>query len=125
DVYRRRAVGRRLLAVLGVVLGAASAWLPTSSAVFVGTTTNPGSAVAASSNFLAGSLYRFGANNDPPLNPVQFGPDTWLSVATSNDHVCGIQPDNTLWCWGYNDRAQLGQGTTDGMWHAPTQVGAA
>jgi alpha-tubulin suppressor-like RCC1 family protein len=38
-------------------------------------------------------------------------------------HTCGVQTDDTLWCWGANSDGQLGDGTrTDRV--VPTQIGA-
>src|SRR5439155_17451782 len=28
---------------------------------------------------------------------------TWTAIAAQVDHVCGIQSDHSLWCWGKND----------------------
>jgi alpha-tubulin suppressor-like RCC1 family protein len=35
----------------------------------------------------------------------------WASVSAGNAHTCGIKDDATLWCWGANDRGQLGDGS--------------
>lgn len=65
-------------------------------------------------------------------SPTQIGSSTsWTNVsAGSGDgsvgaraHTCGRQDDGTLWCWGLNDRGQLGDGTTTDRW-LPTQIGA-
>lgn len=39
----------------------------------------------------------------------------WLYVALSNegDYSCGLRSDNSAYCWGNNDKGQLGNGTTD------------
>lgn len=31
----------------------------------------------------------------------------WLTVAVGDSHVCGIQTDRTMWCWGNNALGQL------------------
>jgi alpha-tubulin suppressor-like RCC1 family protein len=36
-----------------------------------------------------------------------------ITVATLGAHTCGLTPDNVAYCWGANDRGQLGDGTTD------------
>lgn len=36
----------------------------------------------------------------------------WKSAMTGADHSCGIQTDQTLWCWGANGAGQLGIGGT-------------
>ena len=41
--------------------------------------------------------------------PVQTDISQWLKVDVGNDHACAIAgTDNSLWCWGSNDRLQLG-----------------
>ena len=41
--------------------------------------------------------------------PVQTNISQWLKVDVGNDHACAIAgTDNSLWCWGSNDRLQLG-----------------
>lgn len=47
---------------------------------------------------------------DPRDKPtkVTVGPAQWLYVSTSATHSCGIDVDGSLWCWGQNDRLQLG-----------------
>jgi len=37
--------------------------------------------------------------------------------------TCAVRDDGTLWCWGFNDNGQVGDGTTTTR-EAPTQVGA-
>lgn len=36
----------------------------------------------------------------------------WITVTTGSDHICGIKPDNTLWCWGGIDWGKIGLGYT-------------
>lgn len=36
----------------------------------------------------------------------------WVQVSTSGYHTCGVKSDGTTWCWGYNWRGELGDGTT-------------
>ena len=35
---------------------------------------------------------------------------TWLSLSSGNDHVCAINTDKKLFCWGMNNWGQLGNG---------------
>jgi alpha-tubulin suppressor-like RCC1 family protein len=35
-----------------------------------------------------------------------------VDVAPGVRHVCALRDDATVWCWGNNDRGQLGDGTT-------------
>jgi alpha-tubulin suppressor-like RCC1 family protein len=56
------------------------------------------------------------------------GGGVWKSVfvmAMSARHTCGIKDDDTLWCWGSNNRGQLGLGTVGGSQTTPQQVGTA
>jgi alpha-tubulin suppressor-like RCC1 family protein len=34
-----------------------------------------------------------------------------LAIAPGRRHVCALRSDATVWCWGKNDRGQLGDGT--------------
>lgn len=42
-------------------------------------------------------------------------------VAIGGDHSCASKTDGTVWCWGWNQRGQLGDGTTTSK-SAPAQV---
>lgn len=62
--------------------------------------------------------------------PVQVGEDTdWVDVDAGTSHVCGVRAVDesgagTLWCWGNNARAQLGDGTRTTRTR-PVQIGEA
>jgi len=85
-----------------------------------------------------GTLWCWGLNNVGQLGmgdttyvqpPAQVGTQTWKSVAIhaewdDTDHACGIQLDDTLWCWGGNPDGELGLGTTDNE-TSPRHVGQA
>lgn len=34
-------------------------------------------------------------------------------LAVGGGHVCALEKDGTVWCWGANDKGQLGTGSTD------------
>ena len=34
-----------------------------------------------------------------------------LSIAPGFRHACALKKDGSVWCWGKNDRGQLGDGT--------------
>jgi alpha-tubulin suppressor-like RCC1 family protein len=81
------------------------------------------------------SLWCWGDNTygqlgqDPTTTPTIITPTevdtgtTWSSVATGIDHSCGIQSDDTLWCWGNNDEGQLGDGSNNQSL-TPKQIGS-
>ena len=43
------------------------------------------------------------------------GGGTWKSISSNySQHTCAIKTDDTLWCWGYNEEGQLGDGSMSG-----------
>lgn len=92
-----------------------------------------------------GRLYCWGDNATDqigaPLDDLQtstpHGVDlaaSWRSVAVGRNHACGIQTDDTLWCWGANNNGQLGIGdevgssiprNVDGQWSAVSVGGTS
>lgn len=48
----------------------------------------------------------------------------WMQVSAGSSHTCGILDDGTLWCWGWGDYGQLGDGGTsaDHVQPSPTLV---
>jgi len=38
---------------------------------------------------------------------------SWVSVSSGIYHTCGVKTDGTLYCWGYNNYGQLGDGTNN------------
>ena len=81
------------------------------------------------------SLYCWGTNggvlgDGTRLNrkrPVRIGMDNdWVALATGASHICGVREGidgRTLWCWGGNEKGQLGVGSSTEML-VPTQVGS-
>jgi alpha-tubulin suppressor-like RCC1 family protein len=58
-------------------------------------------------------------------DPVQVsgGANDWAAVQAGVFHTAAIKADGTLWVWGYNERGQLGDGTT-AYRTTPSTVGA-
>ena len=55
--------------------------------------------------------------------PLQVGTDTnWASVAAGGGHTCATRTNRTLWCWGLDNKGQLGSGNTD-LQTAPVRIG--
>jgi alpha-tubulin suppressor-like RCC1 family protein len=48
-------------------------------------------------------------------SPV-YGNMVFSTLSVGGTHQCALKIDGTAWCWGYNDRGQLGLGTVDPMW---------
>ncbi len=49
----------------------------------------------------------------------------WRTLAVGQGHVCAIQQDGSLWCWGRNTNGQLGIGPEPGQTRVPGRVGSA
>ncbi|WP_088288040.1 hypothetical protein [Kineosporia sp. A_224] len=43
--------------------------------------------------------------------PAAALPAGWAQVSAGDAHTCAVGQDKTLWCWGENNRGQLGVGT--------------
>ncbi|MBW1905325.1 MAG: hypothetical protein JRD92_11210 [Deltaproteobacteria bacterium] len=48
---------------------------------------------------------------------------SWRQVSVGAHHVCAVQPDDRVWCWGYDSNGQLGDGTSTGSQGAPQTTG--
>jgi alpha-tubulin suppressor-like RCC1 family protein len=55
--------------------------------------------------------------------PQRIGNKLWQSVAAGQGHSLAVRSDGTLWAWGDNSSAQLGNGTLVST-NRPVQVGA-
>ncbi len=72
-----------------------------------------------------GRLYCWGANTagqvgngstDNAFEPVEILPvdaSGWENVAVGGDHTCAIDSNGQLWCWGLNERDQIGTGESN------------
>ena len=65
-----------------------------------------------------GQLGNGSTDSAPRLTPVRVQTDAEFTVVAAGfTHTCALKRDGTAWCWGANDTAQLGDGTTK---NAPT-----
>lgn len=82
-----------------------------------------------------GRLYCWGSDGSGELGdgfpevsqpaPVQVGvATTWAAVTTGAGHTCATKTNGRLYCWGWGDRGQLGNGGHTNQ-YTPTQVGVA
>ncbi len=64
-----------------------------------------------------------GTNNSSSIVPIQIGTATnWQFIAAGAEHSMAIKTDGTLWAWGRNSEAQLGDGTNNNS-NVPIQIG--
>ena len=47
------------------------------------------------------------------------------AIDAGSFHTCGVATDARAWCWGLNDRGQLGDGTVGDFRSSPVRVGSA
>ncbi|MFW6202213.1 MAG: RCC1 domain-containing protein, partial [Gemmatimonadota bacterium] len=47
---------------------------------------------------------------------------TIVSIAAGELHTCGLEPDGSAYCWGYNALGALGVGSTGGEHYTPAPV---
>ena len=59
----------------------------------------------------------------PRLEPAQS--QLWKYVDSDMRHMCGINAANRLYCWGWNETAQVGNGTSGNSINVVTEVGSA
>ena len=57
--------------------------------------------------------------------PVRvLGALSWQLLTGGGEHTCGVTQTNQIYCWGLNDRGQLGNGTTTRrLWPSPVSGG--
>ncbi|MBI3207260.1 MAG: hypothetical protein HYZ29_37325 [Myxococcales bacterium] len=56
----------------------------------------------------------FSGSRTPPVQVVPLG-STVKQVESGQYFTCALKSDGTVWCWGLNDKGQLGGGATDGV----------
>ena len=71
---------------------------------------------------IAGDAYCWGANDQGQLGDLSTGGPTlvrvpapgglpWVQISAGFSHTCAVRSDGVVFCWGSNDRGQLGNGT--------------
>lgn len=86
-------------------------------------TSSTGASVSATSTGGSESQTGVGTvSTDAQTTGTDAMPPGWSSVAVGGIHACGTGTDGTLWCWGENDRGQLGV-TTVSLGATPVRVG--
>jgi alpha-tubulin suppressor-like RCC1 family protein len=50
---------------------------------------------------------------------------TWALVSVGDAHLCGVQMDGSLYCWGGNDHGEVGVGIRSEAVPTPTRIGEA
>ncbi len=78
----------------------------------------------------SGELYCWGSNTYGQLGlgpgmaiqvpaPTRVGTATWKRVVAGFEFTCGIQTDDSVWCWGRNEQGQLGDGQSQRLGFVP------
>lgn len=60
--------------------------------------------------------------DETPAPAVIVIPEYYSSIAAGGDHSLALEPDGTLWAWGWNIYGQLGDGTFKNR-ITPVQIG--
>jgi alpha-tubulin suppressor-like RCC1 family protein len=136
-------MSRRAVAVALLVIGLAAAEPATAQPAPELSGSSDWRTVSAGNTFTCairttGRLYCWGSNehgqagSNPDTNPptptqVTGGGVDWTAVSTGEDHACGIRRPGRLYCWGKDDRGQVGDGAADGGADqvAPVRIGTA
>lgn len=61
-------------------------------------------------------------------SPIQIGTAKWKMISLGayiGRTACGIQMDDSLWCWGEDTQGQQGDGATVGPQYSPHKIGSA
>lgn len=75
-----------------------------------------------------GELYCWGSpgalgHTGNGLAPERVGTDAdWVSVSAGIGSTCGIRSGGSLYCWGWNEHGQVGQGTQQSSYSTPQPV---
>lgn len=63
------------------------------------------------------------SHRSSPVQTVALGTN-WSAVAAGREHFLAIKSDGTLWCWGPNNKGQLGDNTNSGR-SSPVQTASS
>ncbi len=69
-----------------------------------------------------GELGNGSAPNDVFQPTPVSGTQTYLHIATGDQHSCGVTPNGAAWCWGSNTNSRLGAGLTASTSPLPVAV---
>lgn len=58
----------------------------------------------------------------PLVIPVQNGPSGWTQAIVAFNTACALSNVGTVYCWGYNNRGQLGDGTVTANYRYAKQI---
>lgn len=65
-------------------------------------------------------------NGDCTVTPVRVATiDDATYIAANAEHACAIRADGSVWCWGYNNYRQVGDGTRDNRFTPVMVLGTA
>jgi alpha-tubulin suppressor-like RCC1 family protein len=82
---------------------------------------------------LTDAAYCWGSNNNGEVGDGTLGTNRaspvlvlgglhWRQLSAGNGHTCGVITGNRAYCWGSNNRGQLGDGSSGGLQIRPTRV---
>ncbi len=60
--------------------------------------------------------------NTPTLVPLPEGAGKWVLVAGGANFAIAVADSDKLYTWGLNDKGQIGNGTSDGLYAVPTRI---
>ena len=61
---------------------------------------------------LGGGSYVYSKNTPTTVSAGEIGNQTIIYINSNSSHTCAVAFDNKAYCWGQNDKGQLGNGLT-------------